>query len=217
MNKSLMFYLSLLPIIFTFFRILIINETKSNLLLMSCSILIYVFINFDDIKELSFGKEGITLKREITKAQELNNELDKTISSIKEWSMPLIKFSTALLKKDGTFDNITDYEEIIFFIDSTLKLLCKYEIMDDLILDNLEIGIANLANSFDYKISNKYGVSPIDKKIINVSGMLVGETPKLEYVKLKELENLILGNDLYNKEVDLLSTFIKKYFPDKII
>ncbi|KKF46292.1 hypothetical protein JavanS627_0002 [Streptococcus satellite phage Javan627] len=89
--------------------------------------------------------------------------------------------------------------------------------MDDLILDNLEIGIANLANSFDYKISNKYGVSPIDKKIINVSGMLVGETPKLEYVKLKELENLILGNDLYNKEVDLLSTFIKKYFPDKII
>ncbi|QBX12024.1 hypothetical protein JavanS627_0003 [Streptococcus satellite phage Javan627] len=58
---------------------------------MSCSILIYVFINFDDIKELSFGKEGITLKREITKAQELNNELDKTISSIKEWSMPLIK------------------------------------------------------------------------------------------------------------------------------
>ncbi|MTB54886.1 hypothetical protein GKS27_04515 [Streptococcus uberis] len=184
---------------------------------MSCSILIYVFINFDDIKELSFGKEGITLKREITKAQELNNELDKTISSIKEWSMPLIKFSTALLKKDGTFDNITDYEEIIFFIDSTLKLLCKYEIMDDLILDNLEIGIANLANSFDYKISNKYGVSPIDKKIINVSGMLVGETPKLEYVKLKELENLILGNDLYNKEVDLLSTFIKKYFPDKII
>lgn len=216
MKKSLRLIPSLFPIIVSFVSIYFISDYQKIFYFIICSILIFVFLNFDDIKEISFGKDGLSLKKEIKKAQSLNKDLEQTISSIKEWTMPLIRFSTALLKKDGSFDNITDYKEIILFIDSTLKLMDKYETMDDLIFENIEVGIVNMVNAFDYEIKNKYGISPIQKGIIKVTGDLVGETPILESINLNDLKNLIPSNTFYQDEVSLFAHFIRNYASNKI-
>lgn len=151
--KKFLTVLSLAPIVIVFVNSFFENRSANLLIQFVIATTIFILINFSQVRELSISATGLNLKKEIEAAKELNEKAAATLEQLNSVAVPLLRFNTAILNKDGEFDNVTDFEDIISFIDSCRELKSHLSIDSPEIETNLRKSYIKAVMSFAYKVN----------------------------------------------------------------
>ena len=128
------------------------NDIPKATFILVASLCIIAVLNFEDLKSIS--ALGFSLEKAERKYNELSEETEQLIDDLELISKGLIEFAFAQIKKDGYFDNITDFDSLADMIEIIKKSSYEEEKLKGL-LKNV---IPNLLGSFSYKAKNAYNV-----------------------------------------------------------
>ena len=191
-------------------------ENDRLVLLLAASILFLVAINFSEITRLRIGKDGIDFEKE--KLKELNREAQVTIDKLNSTIEPLLKFNLSLLHKDGSFDNVTDFDAIVNFLISSSELLDDMPLtIQNELIPYLDEGVDNALHSFMYKAENIIGKGGEKvRNFVNYSNKYTNldkTRPDYQMVNIEGLRNLN-NNEDYLDLVTRLEKFLEKFKPE---
>ena len=217
MKKELKIFLSLAPLIFIGYLIIYTGLASEKIYpLIIISLLIMVSLYFDDIRKVSFGKDGLALeKREL---EALKEEAQVTIDKLNETIEPLLKFNLALINKDGKFDNVTDFDALADFIYALDDLSEGSFRNNPQLIELFNLSLHNIVYSFTYKADDVLGKNFQTRPFVQFGGSTKGENP-LDIPIIVRMEKLrALSNELeYQALLDRFEKFASIYLPNSIV
>lgn len=213
--KKFLTVLSLAPIVIVFVHSFFENRSANLLMQFVIATTIFILINFSHVKELSITATGLNLKKEIEVARELNEKTAATIEQLSSVVIPLLRFNTAILNKDGDFDNVTDFEDIVSFIDSCYELKSHFSIDSPEIETNLRKSYVKAVESFKYKVNIDYRVSLSNLGLIKIKGNTIYDIPEVISIDLVGIAN-ISNDPEYQKLYSKFEKFVNKYLHEKV-
>ncbi|MCK4023000.1 hypothetical protein HCC60_02875 [Streptococcus suis] len=213
--KKFLTVLSLAPIVIVFVNSFFENRSANLLIQFVIATTIFILINFSQVRELSISATGLNLKKEIEAAKELNEKAAATLEQLNSVAVPLLRFNTAILNKDGEFDNVTDFEDIISFIDSCHELKSHLSIASPEIETNLRKSYIKAVMSFAYKVNIEYKVSLSNLGLIKIKGDTIYDIPEVISIDLVGIANI--SDDLvFQKLYSKFEKFVNKYLHEKV-
>lgn len=213
--KKFLTVLSLAPIVIVFVNSFFENRSANLLIQFVIATTIFILINFSQVRELSISATGLNLKKEIEAAKELNEKATATLEQLNSVAVPLLRFNTAILNKDGESDNVTDFEDIISFIDSCHDLKSHLSIDSPEIETNLRKSYIKAVMSFAYKVNIEYKVSLSNLGLIKISGDTIYDIPEVISIDLVRIAN-ISDDPVFQKLYSKFEKFVNKYLHEKV-
>ncbi|HFI0157830.1 TPA: hypothetical protein ACGOSR_000008 [Streptococcus suis] len=213
--KKFLTVLSLAPIVIVFVHSFFENRSVNLLMQFVIATTIFILINFSHVKELSITATGLNLKKEIEVARELNEKTAATIEQLNNIAIPLLRFNTAVLNKDGTMDNVTNFEDIVAFIDSCYDLKSQLSIESPEIETNLRKSYVKAVESFKYKVNIDYRMSLSNLGLIKIKGDTIYDIPEVISIDLVGIAN-ISNDPEYQKLYSKFEKFVNKYLQEKV-
>ncbi|HFU4059975.1 TPA: hypothetical protein ACGOZ1_001398 [Streptococcus suis] len=213
--KKFLTVLSLAPIVIVFVNSFFENRSANLLIQFVIATTIFILINFSQVRELSISATGLNLKKEIEAVKELNEKAAATLEQLNSVAVPLLRFNTAILNKDGEFDNVTDFEDIISFIDSCHELKSHLSIDSPEIEINLRKSYIKAVMSFAYKVNIEYKVSLSNLGLIKIEGDTIYDIPKVISIDLVGIAK-ISDDPEYQKLYSKFEKFVNKYLHEKV-
>lgn len=207
--------LSLAPIFIVFVNSFFENSSAKLFIQIIIATTIFILINFSRIKELSISATGLNLTKEIEVVRELKEQASATLEQLNSVAVPLLRFNTAILNKDGDFDNVTNFEDIVSFIDSCHNLKSQLSIESPEVEENLRQSYVRAVMSFDYKVRVTYNKSLSNLGLLKITGDTIYDTPEITMIDLVGIAN-ILDDPEYKNLYSEFEKFVNKYLKNKI-
>lgn len=216
-SENIKMLISLVPIIITMCLVIFSDLPIDRLvILLIVSVLAIATLNFEDIAKMSIGKDGIALEKR--KLEELTEEAQVTIDKLNETIEPLLKFNLALINKDGTFDNVTDFDALIDFV-YALDDLSGGRFKSNTQNEELfNLSLHNIVYSFTYKADDILGKDFQTRPFVQYGGSNRREIPLDTpiIVRMEQLRNLSNGLE-YQALLDRFEKFASIYLPNSIV
>lgn len=217
MKKELKIFLSLAPLIFIGYLIIYTELSSEKIYpLIIISLLIMTSLYFDEIRKISFGKDGLALeKREL---EALKEEAQVTLDKLNETIEPLLKFNLALINKDGTFDNVTDFDalaDFVYALDDLSGGRFKSNTQNE---ELFNLSLHNIVYSFTYKADYILGKDFQTRPFVQYGRSNKRENPMDTpiIVRMEQLRTLSNGLE-YQALLDRFEKFASIYLPNSIV